>query len=117
MSETKHWITNLIPVLAFAAGIIISSIGGIISISAALKLAFFEMEPYTIVSKETCEFDYSKAADIPYERTPEEVDQCVAERKAEETERFHNNQKNNIIDGLSALIVGGVLLFVFRKRK
>ena len=121
MSDKKHtWITRLVPALAFAAGIIIASVGGIMTISSSLKLAFFETGPYSIVTEEQCRFDYNKPANnngINYERTQVEIQQCMADRKQEEITRFQNNQKENIVDGVSALIVGGVLLLAFKRRK
>ena len=120
MSDKKHWIIKLVPALAFAAGIIIASVGGIMTISSSLKLALFESEPYSIVTEEQCRYDYNKTAEAPdygtYERTAEEVRLCMESRKSEELQRFQNNQKRTIVDGVSALIVGGVLLLAFRKR-
>ncbi len=120
MTDKKHWISKLVPALAFAAGIIIASVGGIMTISSSMKLALFESEPYSYVTKEQCRFDYNKTASpdsLNYERTQKEIDECLLERKQEELERFQNNQKENIVDGVSALVVGGVLLLAFRRRK
>ena len=121
MSDKKHWITKLVPALAFAAGIIIASVGGIMTVSSSLKLALFDSEPYNIVTEEECRYDYNKTTEGPdfanYERTSEEVALCMDSRKTEELARFQNNQKGNIVDGVSALLVGGVLLLAFRRRK
>ncbi|MCI5050825.1 MAG: hypothetical protein MRY57_00775 [Candidatus Pacebacteria bacterium] len=119
MSDKKHWITKLVPALAFAAGIIIASVGGIMTISSSLKLAMFETGPYSYISEDSCRYDYEKpyVDNAPVERSPEETKACIQERKQEEMERFQKSQKENIIDGVSALIVGGVLLLAFRRRK
>ena len=120
MSDNKHWITKLIPVLAFAAGIIIASVGGIMTLSSTMKLVFFETEPYSYITEDQCLYDYTKPLDSErgnVERSPEEVEVCVAEQKIQEKKRFQNNQKETIVDGVSALIVGGILLLAFRRRK
>lgn len=134
MSENKsHWITRIVPVLAFAAGIIIASVGGIMTISSSLKLALFDSEPYSYVTEEECRYDYNKPASLDkepeisstlmvderghYERNPEEIKECIDKRVAQEKIRFENRHKQNIVDGVSALIVGGILLFAFRRRK
>lgn len=119
MSDKKHWITKLVPALAFAAGIIITSVGGIMTVSSSLKLAVFDSEPYSYINEESCRYNYEKPyiGDAPVERTPEETSLCVEDRKQEELQRFQKNQQENIIDGISALIVGGILLLAFRKRK
>ena len=118
MSDNKHWITKLVPVLAFAAGIIIASIGGIMTVSSSLKLALFETEPYSYISEEQCKYDYSLSIDqVGYERSAQDIAKCLSTRKQEEMTRFQNNQKENIVDGVSALFVGGILLLAFRRRK
>ncbi len=122
MSDKKHWITKLVPTLAFAAGIIISSVGGIMTINSALKLAFFDSEPYDIVSEEQCRYDYNQqiweeGIQKSYERDIAEIEACLSERKSEELARFQNNQKHNMVEGISAFLVGGVLLLLFRPRK
>jgi hypothetical protein len=119
MSHTKHWITKLVPALAFAAGIIISSVGGIMTVSSSMKLALFETEPYSYITEDQCRYDYNKPLmenGETYEYTDSEIQKCMAERKNEEIKRFQNNQKENIVDGVSALVVGGLLILAFRKR-
>ena len=116
MSQKKEWISKIVPNLAFAAGIIIASVGGMMTLSSTMKLALFDSEPYSIISQEECRYDYSRSDEV-YERTDIEINECVIERKAEELERFQNNQKRNIVDGVSALVVGGMLLLLFRRRK
>jgi len=124
MSDKKHWITKLVPALAFAAGIVIASVGGIMTVSSSMKLALFETGPYGMVTEEQCRYDYSRYDAIPVEpesgptmRTPEEVEKCMNERKIEEMQRFQNDQKSNMVEGVSALLVGGILLLAFRRRK
>lgn len=119
MSDKKHWITKLVPALAFAAGIIIASVGGIMTISSSLKLVMFDSEPYSYVNEEQCRYDYSKPAidGITAVHSDLETEQCIQDKKKEELVRFQKNQQENIIEGVSALIVGGVLLLAFRRRK
>ena len=46
MSQKKEWISKIVPNLAFAAGIIIASVGGMMTLSSTMKLALFDSEPY-----------------------------------------------------------------------
>ena len=118
MTHTKHWITKIVPALAFAAGIIIASVGGIMTLSSSAKLAFFDSAPYSYVTEDQCRYDYSRPnPEATYERSDAEIELCLENRKEEEQVRFKNNQKDNIVDGVSALIVGGILLAAFRKRE
>lgn len=129
MTDTKHWITKLVPVFAFAAGIIIAAVGGIITTSSVMKLAFFETEPYNYYSSEECLYDYNQVvpasaevvgidkATKPYKLSPEEVAACKAEKELEAKKRFQNTEKQDIVDGISSLLVGGILILSFKKRK
>lgn len=119
MSDKKHWIVKIVPALAFSAGIIMSSIGAIMLLSSSAKLALFEHEPYGYVSSDQCRFDYNKPVvdGVTYERTEDEVKKCLEERKREELLRFQANEKRDIVDGGSILIVGSILLLAFRRRK
>ena len=122
MSETKKdWVTRVVPSLAFTAGIIMAAIGGIMLISSSLKLSMFDAEPYTVITEEECKYDYTAVSATPESgpkmRTPEEIQSCLLRREQEELERFQNSKKENIIDGISALLVGGILILAFRKRK
>lgn len=125
MSDTKHWMARLVPSLAFVAGIIITSVGGIMAVSSSLKLALFETSPYSFISEDQCRyrpFNYAIDTDTTEDSkeaqaSEEEIATCLEEKTEEEKVRFKNSQKENIVDGLSALIVGGILLLAFRKRE
>jgi hypothetical protein len=134
MSETKHWIVKIVPSLAFAAGIIMSSIGGIMTLSSGSKLLLFDHGPYGQVTREQCEFDYRGYGPIPLsiekvdvsdtkfintlprKRTEDEIIKCVNEKRREEKQRFQQDKKQNLVDGLSVLIVGLLLILFFRKK-
>ena len=119
MSDKKHWIIKIVPALAFAAGIIMASIGGMITVSSTAKLALFESDSYSYISKEQCEYDYKEinTNENARKKSIEEIEQCVMDRKAEEISRFQNTEKQDIVDGLSSLLVGLILILSFRKRK
>jgi len=120
MSEIKSdWVSRVVTSLAFTAGIIMAAVGGIMILSSSLKLAMFETEPYTIITQEECKYDYNvyDKEGAPTVRTTEEVEACLVRREQEELERFQNTKNENIIDGLSALLVGAILVLAFRKRK
>ncbi len=124
MTEKKHWIIRIVPALAFAAGIIMSSIGGVMTLSSTAKLALFENGPYSYVSKEQCMYDYNDYIQVekttetkPRKRTDEDINICMLEKRAEEKQRFQDEEKQDIVDGLSTLFVGLMLVLFFRKRK
>ena len=127
MTHQKHWIIKIVPVLAFATGIIMVSIGGVMTLSSGAKLALFDHEPYNQITREQCEFDYHDFRPIPVEtlekkseprkKTEEEIIKCIKERRIEEKQRFKGRQKQNLVDGLSVLIVGLILILGFRKKE
>jgi Ca2+/Na+ antiporter len=125
MTDNKHhhWLTSLVPNLAFAAGIIMASVGAIMIVSSSLKLALFESEPYTIITEEECRYDYTKPITNPelgqkeQERSPEEIAQCMQRRHNEELVRFQNTEKRDIVDGVSAFLVGAILMAIFRHKR
>ena len=121
MSDKKHWIIKIVPALGFVAGIIMASVGGIMTVSSAGKLVLFENGPYSYVNMEQCRYDYNRPVvdkdEKAYERTSEEIDACLVEKKQEELSRFQNREKQDIVDGISALLIGGILLLAFRRRK
>ncbi len=132
MTNKKHWILKIVPALAFAAGIIMASIGGIMTLSSAAKLVLFDHGPYDQVTREQCEIDYSyrplplpldintpsrKVDTLPKKRTEEEITKCINNRKEEGKQRFQQDKKQGLVDGFSALIVGLILVFAFRKRE
>lgn len=115
-----HWLTKLVPTLAFAAGIIMASIGAVMVISSSLKLALFDSEPYSYITKDDCRYDYTKPLNsegIAPERSASEIETCLKDRRHEELVRFQNTEKRDIVDGVSALLVGGILVLLFRHRK
>ncbi len=119
MSHKTHWLVHVVPTLTFAAGVIIASIGGIMTISSSLKLAFFDSDPNSYVSMEMCRHDYSRAVpefNPPYERSEQEIQECLQKQEWEELERFQKRQTSSLIDGVSALFIGLILLLVFKKR-
>ncbi len=133
MSDKKHWIFKIVPTLAFAAGIIMASIGGIMILSSGMKLLLFDHNPYDQVTREDCEYDYQDLRAVPVmlhktrepreietgprKRTEEEIQKCMSERKAEVKLRFQEGKQQNLVDGLSALVVGLILILAFRKRE
>ncbi len=119
MSDKKHWITKIVPALAFAAGIIIASVGGIMTISSSLKLVMFDSDPYSYITEESCRYDYSKPVidGVNAIRNDAEIGKCMIDRRQEEMIRFQKSQQENMIEGVSALIVGGILLLAFRRKK
>ena len=125
MTDTKHWILKIVPALAFAAGIIMMAIGGIMTISSSAKLVLFDSEPYNYITRDQCEFDYHSAKEFVEnkenseitKKTESEIERCLAEKRLAEKKRYQDQRKQNIVDGVSSLIVGLVLVLSFRRRK
>lgn len=128
MSDKKHWLTKIVPVLAFSAGIIMASVGGIMTLSSTAKLALFENGPYIYIDQEQCRYNYHNQIkhidpetgteiEKPPEKTDSEIKTCLENRRMEEKSRFQNGEKQDIVDGLSALVVGFLLILFFRKKK
>lgn len=131
--QQKHWIIRIVPAIAFAAGIIMASIGGIITLQAGAKLALFDHGPYNRITREQCQYDYNNydydLNPLIYKdkekmvntqarkRTEAEIQKCLTEKNAAEKERFQEDKKQNLVDGISALIVGFILIFAFKKRE
>lgn len=94
-------------------------------LNAAMKLYVFnfQSESYQIVTTEECRYDHSKPMAVEdsnnrsYERTPEEIEQCKEERKAENSLRFEQRKKEGMVDGLAMLLVGIPFWYIFRKKK
>ena len=125
----KHWVYIIVPVFAFTVGIVMASVGGIMSLNATAKMFLFESGPYGYISPNECRYDnfiapVPVAYDIknidgiknPKQRSEEEIKKCLTERKNEEKIRFLNKEKQSLVDGLSALIVGLILILVFKKK-
>lgn len=104
------WIYHVVPILAFTAGIIISSIGGIMTLRSTLELSFFEQDRYSYITEDTCRYEKE------IELTDEAIAQCMDNVKKQETLRFKEDRKRDIVDGISFLIIGGILLISFRRR-
>jgi len=136
MTDNKqHWIIKIVPALAFAAGIIMASIGGMITLASTVKLALFDHDSYSYVSREQCVYDYNDY--IPVEalidpsrietkanfyknsskRTEVEIEKCLTDKRLEEKQRFQETKKQDIVDGLASLIIGLILILGFRKRR
>lgn len=119
MTNKKHWINRLVPALAFTAGIIIASTGGVITTSSALKLALFDSHKHDISAARQCDHNIilkknnTENQDLD---TEEHKDLCIATETLRIKKSFQNDKKEDIIEGVSLLIVGGILLLVFRKR-
>ncbi len=130
-NNRKHWLFVIVPIFAFAIGIAMASVGGIMTLNATAKMFLFESGPYAYISPNECLYDdfpapinvaYNVngdgAKDIkkPRQRSEEEIEKCFAEKKNEEKIRFLNKEKQSVVDGLSALVVGLILIFIFKKK-
>lgn len=134
-NNKQHWVIKIVPALAFAAGIIMASIGGMITLASTAKLILFEHDSYSYVSREQCLYnynDYLPVEDVfnssyvksktsldknPRKRTEGEIEKCLVDKRLEEKQRFQETKKQDIVDGLASLIIGLILILGFRKRK
>lgn len=132
--HTHNWVYKIVPSLAFAAGIIMASIGGIMTISSTAKLILFDHDSYDMVTRADCEFDYNyrpmpvpmvlnpkkKINEVdsqPRKRTEDEIKKCLDDRKKEMKDRFQQKKKQNLVDGISVLFVGLILIVSFRSKR
>ncbi len=113
----KHWVFQIVPVLLFFVGVIMMTVGGTITLSSSVKLALFEDSPRHIITKESCRYEFKPFDEKEVEKTETEIERCFKEKKMAERLRFRNNQKQNIVEGLSSLFIGLILTLFFRKKK
>jgi hypothetical protein len=129
MSDNKHWILKIVPALGFAAGIIMMAFGGTMVLASGAKLALFDNDPYSYITREQCDINYPLPVDLSagklikekdvttIQRSEDDIQRCLVEKRLEEKNRYQNGKKQNIVDGLSSLLVGGILVLAFRKKK
>lgn len=111
--------------LAFSAGILIASIGGIIFLSSTAKLIFFPGPSYVVDYEEQCRFqvigtpNYPKLKEVQTEPqkeiSKEELEKCVEKHKTQDEVSSRRRKLQSLVDALSSLIVGLLLIFSFRK--
>jgi len=126
MSEKKlGWLYDLINFGGAVTGIILTAIGGTMLLNSALKLYVFKFDSdsYSYVTRESCLYDYNlppvKVIDTkqPRQRSEEEIEKCLTERKAEEKQRYTRNKQENMVDGLAMLIIGIPFWIIFDRRR
>ncbi len=126
MTEKLPWLRELITFGGAITGIVLTAVGGVMLINATLKLYVFQFqsEEYQVVTIDECRYDHNRTKPVaageiskPYERTPEEVEQCKADRQEENRLRFERNKKENMVDGLAMLLVGIPFWIIFERRR
>jgi len=98
-------------------------------ISSVSKLFLFDHNPYYRNYDMECRHDdvfpmFQKLSDSgekevkieKHVKTEEEIQKCIERRKKEEKDRYYQERMQSIVDGISALIVGLILVFSFRKQ-
>jgi len=117
--------SRIIFLVGVSVGIIFTAVGTTMILNSSLKLAFFDEPRYGNVSWQIgeCEvYGYSKGArpvieTIAPEKLPtptdEEIAECKEDVKANSKEEFKRDKTENIVDGISFLIVGLILWIAF----
>ncbi|MDH5442069.1 MAG: hypothetical protein OEX08_00470 [Candidatus Nomurabacteria bacterium] len=111
------WIEKSVPSIGLLIGMVLTAIGAVMFLSSIIKIAVYNPTIQTYVSN-SCEYDFAKPVIEPGERTPrtpEEIEQCVADRQSEEQARYISNRKDNAIDGGVLLFVGIIFWAIFRQ--
>jgi hypothetical protein len=130
MSDKKlGWLYDLINFGGAVTGIILTAIGGTMLLNASLKLYVFKFDSneYSYIRAEDCRYDYLHPVPVegnlktvntqPRERTSEEIEKCMDDRKAEEKQRYTRNKQENMVDGLAMLIIGIPFWVIFDRRR
>ncbi|MCF7846968.1 MAG: hypothetical protein K9M51_02935 [Candidatus Gracilibacteria bacterium] len=119
MAKNLSWLSHLINLGGALTGIILTAVGGVMVLNAALKLYVFQFqgEAYQIVTTQECQYDRNLGTEEPRERTPEEIEQCKAERREEQKMRFRRQKEENMVDGLAMLLVGIPFWIIFDRRR
>ncbi len=114
----------------FLIGVALASIGGTIVLSTSLKLALFPQPTGYADYEEMCvnRLTHSvivtplapgeKIVDRKEEKEidEKEVERCVEKMREQSTQRYRERKFQTLIDGISILIVGLILLTTFSKR-
>lgn len=122
--HTLHWLRDLVNIGAAITGIVLTAIGSVMVLNATMKLYVFGFETNSYFNaEEQCTNDHmyrakpEGEADKKEKMTDEELAKCVEKKTVAEKGRYQRQKKENIIDGLGFLIVGGALWFFHRRRE
>ncbi len=136
-SSIKFFV-SLVVSISFGAGIIASSIGGILFLSSSAKYLLFSKKDYfsnEMEYRERCRyllfpqdsFVFRKEIGVRNvfssqankqemsSKDKEEIQLCVDRLQKEDISRFKKKKMQGMIDGLSSLIVGLILILSFKK--
>jgi len=114
-----EWIRRVAPVAGYCIGLVFVAIGAVMMLQSGMKLSF--TEPNSFYYENQCENDFRYSVALPEEKpaemTPEEKEECLKNQKEREQKQFKNRNIQDLINGLSLLIVGGIFWGMFRERK
>jgi len=115
-----EWIKKIAPIVGCVIGLVLVAIGAVMTLQSGMKLAFAEPAPYYGYDT-SCEdqdrFKFSPEGEEVIKMTPEEKEECESDQKEREERQFKNRHVQDLINGLSLLIVGGIFWGVFREKK
>ena len=116
-----EWIKKVAPVAGYIIGLILVAIGAVMTLQSGMKLAFAEPDSYYY--ENLCE-DNARYGGVLAEEgmkevvmTPEEKESCLQKQEEREMKQFKNRHVQDLINGFSLLIVGGIFWGLFRERK
>jgi hypothetical protein len=128
MDKKLPWLSSLITFGGAITSIILTAIGGVMMANVILKLYVFKFDTpeYSSATKESCRMDYAQKI-VPAtpteltqefkERSAEEIDQCIAEKRAEEKSNYTRQKQESLVDGLAMLLVGIPFWVIFERRR
>ncbi len=130
-----------VSLIGFAVGIVLFAIGAVMFLQALLKLYVFKIETsyyYADISFRCERFNPDAQMVMPNEavgfkgqgvivgRAEDKKDkeaqekkyqECIKKEEEKAKERYRQDKKSDMADGIAFLIASAVLIFVFRKKK
>ncbi len=117
-----EWIKKVAPVAGYIIGLVLVAVGAVMTLQSGMKLAF--AEPNTYYYNDSCDYDLKfnrsisvDGVDDIIEPTDEEREECLKDQEEREQKQFKNRNVQNLIDGISLVIVGGLFWGLFRERR
>jgi hypothetical protein len=123
MTQKTHWLSILPKTIGLCAGIILTAVGSVMLLNAVLKLYViqFDTPRYTDDYRMSCEYapvnHYTEKPKEPALRTEAELEKCMTEKKQNAKNQYQRNKKEDMVSGMSSLIVGIFFWIWFGRRK
>lgn len=121
MAEKSFWMQRFPKLIGTLVGIVLTAIGGVMTLNVVLKVYVFGFTTNSYFSAEDqCKFeDYSlvKEGEKAKLLKGEERTACIAEKTKIENDRYLRDKKENLVDGAAMLLLGIPFWIIFARRK